>query len=83
MASKPDPIPETMSIAEASEFWDTHSVADYPTKVVEMEFEPLGRTTLVALEDGLLQRLKTRARETGVSVETLVNLWLQERLTAS
>ncbi|MCP4654919.1 MAG: hypothetical protein GY856_05815 [bacterium] len=72
-----------MSIAEAGEFWDTHSVADYPTKVVEMEFEPQGRTTLVALEDGLLQRLKTRARQTGVSVETLVNLWLQEKLTAS
>lgn len=83
MASKPDPIPDAMSIAEAGDFWDAHSVADYPTQLVEMEFEPLGRTTLVALEDGLLQRLKTRARETGVSVETLVNLWLQERLTVS
>ncbi len=83
MASKADPIPERMSIAEAGEFWDTHSIADYPTKLVDLEFEPQGRTTLVAVEDGLLRRLKARAGETGVSVETLVNLWLQERLTVS
>ncbi|HEX7183134.1 MAG TPA: CopG family antitoxin [Thermoanaerobaculia bacterium] len=71
-----------MSIEEASDFWDTHSVADVPSSVVELEYSPEGRTTFVAIEDHLLDRLEKRARERGVSLETLVNLWLQEKLTA-
>ena len=35
-----DAIPENMTIAEASEFWDTHSVADYPSRVVAAEYRP-------------------------------------------
>ncbi len=83
MADKPEPVPNGMSIAEASEFWDEHSVADYSSQVVELEFEPESRSTFVAVEDGLVEQLRGRAKETGVSVETLVNLWLQEKLMAS
>lgn len=71
-----------MSIEEASEFWDTHSIADVPTRGVDVEYEPKGHTTLVAIEDELLDQLSRCARARGVSVETLVNLWLQEKLTA-
>jgi len=73
---------KSMSIEEASDFWDTHSVADFPTRVVEIEYAPEGHTTLVAIEDHLLDQLTRRAKAKGVSVETLVNLWLQEKLTA-
>jgi predicted DNA-binding ribbon-helix-helix protein len=71
-----------MSIEEASEFWDTHSIADVPTRVVDIEYAPEGHTTLVAIEDHLLDQLTRRAKARGVSVETLVNLLLQEKLTA-
>jgi CopG antitoxin of type II toxin-antitoxin system len=71
-----------MSIDEVSEFWDTHSVADVTSHDVEIEYSPSGHTTLVAVEDHLLERLSESARQRGVSVETLVNLWLQEKLTA-
>ena len=30
---KVDPIPDESTIEEASEFWDTHSVADYPSQM--------------------------------------------------
>lgn len=83
MGDRPDPIPDNMSIAEASDFWDTHSVADYPSRVVEMEFTPEGRTSFVAVESNLLRNLRSQAKEAGVSVETLVNLWLQERLAGA
>lgn len=73
---------KNMSIEDASEFWDTHSIADVPTRVVDIEYAPEGHTTLVAIEDHLLDRLTQNARERGVSVETLINLWLQEKLTA-
>ena len=63
-------MPDGLSIAKASEFWDEHSVADYPSLLIELEFEPDSRSTFVAVEDGLVERLRGRAKETGVSVET-------------
>jgi hypothetical protein len=32
MAAEVDPIPESMTVDEAAEFWDTHSVADYSSE---------------------------------------------------
>ncbi len=46
MASETEQIPDEMTIDEASEFWDTHSFADYPSKVVKMEFLPEAKTAL-------------------------------------
>ncbi len=83
MARNVDPIPDDMSIVEASEFWDDHCVADYPTRVVDLELGAKGRTTLIAVDDRLLRRLRRYAKEDGVSVEALVNFWLQERLSAA
>jgi hypothetical protein len=39
-----------MSIEEASEYWDHHSVADHPSLVVEIEYAPEERSTWVAIE---------------------------------
>jgi hypothetical protein len=71
-----------MSVEEASEYWDGHSVADHPSQVVEIQYSPEERATLVAIENDLMGRISKSAKEKGVSVETLVNLWLQEKLTA-
>jgi hypothetical protein len=76
-----DPIPETDDVEVLSEFWDTHSVADYwdefqPVKA-EFDIEPMPR--YVALEKSLAQRVQQLAAERGVSVETLVNLWVNEK----
>lgn len=81
MENKVDPISNNITIEEASEFWDTHSVADYPSRVVQFEFRPEERITFVAVANDLLSQLEKRAKETGVSIETLVNLWIQEKLT--
>lgn len=78
MASKS----KRMSIEEASEYWDRHSVADHPSRIVEIEYAPEERATFVAIENDLVTRIAKSAKEKGVSVETLVNLWLQEKLTA-
>jgi hypothetical protein len=82
MASKVNKIPENMSIEEATEFWDTHSVADYPSHVVELEYRPEERITFVAIANDLLSQLEKQAKERGISIETLVNLWIQEKLAA-
>lgn len=77
-----EPIPENMTIREASEFWDSHSVADYPSHVVEMVYAPDDQIAVIAIAAELVDSLKNRAQESGVSIETLVNLWVQEKLTA-
>jgi hypothetical protein len=80
MAGKIDPIPENMSVKEASEFWDIHSVADYPSHMVELEYTPGERMTFIAIANDLLTQAAKQARKRGVSVETLVNLWVQEKV---
>ncbi|MCU0288024.1 MAG: BrnA antitoxin family protein [Acidobacteria bacterium] len=82
MENKTDLIPDNMTIMEASEFWDTHSTADYPSTVVQFEYKPGGRVTFVAIAEELKEQLVNRAKKSGISIETLVNLWIQEKLTA-
>lgn len=81
---KIDPIPERFaSIKEASDFWDVHDAGDYEEflHLVDEELEvsqELPQT--VSLEHSLSETLKEVARQKGVSLETLVNLWLKEKL---
>jgi CopG antitoxin of type II toxin-antitoxin system len=82
---KRDPIPKHFeSIEEAAEFWDSHDLADYwdLTQEVEFEVDIQRRVFLTALEPELAKRLTECARKQGVSTETLINLWLSERLAA-
>lgn len=81
-----DPIPKKFaSIEEASDFWDTHDSGDYEEYMrpinEELEVAEI-LSQAVPLEHSLLQELKTAARQRGVSLETLVNLWLKEMLLA-
>lgn len=81
MASNKHRIPENMTIEEAAEFWDTHSVADYESQLVEIEFSPGESITLVAIAGDFFPALEKHARLKGISIETLVNLWIQEKLS--
>mgnify|MGYP001060560109 CR=1 FL=1 len=82
MAGKKENIPENMTIEEASEFWDTHSIADYPSHVVQFEYRPEEQITFVAIANDLLLQLEKQAKKQGASIETLINLWIKEKLTA-
>lgn len=73
-------LSENLDIESASDFWDTHSVADVSSSAVEMEYTPEGNMTFVAIDHNLSSKLDTQAKARGISVETLVNLWLQEKL---
>lgn len=77
-----DPIPDNFdSIEEAAEFWDTHSLADYWDQTTEVEIEVKApRRYWIPLASSLSETLIQRARQEGVSIETLVNLWVAERL---
>lgn len=79
-----DPLPQYFkSLEEATEFWDTHSLADYEEywKDVECEIDIKRRTYQISVDSGLYQKLRRIAREKGISAETLVNLWLQQKVS--
>jgi len=79
-----DPLPEQFnSLEDAVEFWDTHSLADYEEawKDVQCEIDIKRRTYQISLDSGLYQKLRRAARARGVSAETLVNLWLHEKVS--
>lgn len=81
-----DPLPDSSaSLNELIEFWDNHSTADYEdeTEKVNFAIDLQGEGYTVALVPELVDRLEYQAKARGVTTETLVNLWLAERLMAA
>ena len=79
------PSPPTDSLESIADFWDTHSLADYweQTEPVEFEFDPQARRRyLIAVDPDVLARVQTVARQKGLATESLINLWLEQRLHA-
>ena len=74
-------ISKASTLEEIADFWDTHSLADYWDQTHEVEFEVRARRRRrVTLAPELYTRIEAQARIRGVQPETLVNLWLAERL---
>lgn len=76
-------IPELASYEEMAEFWDAHSLADYwdQTEPVEFEISPDARRRyLVAVDPDLLRRVQRMAHTRGLSTESLINLFIEQRL---
>jgi hypothetical protein len=76
-------ISQAKSYQEIAEFWDTHDLADYwdQTEPVEFEIDIQSEATYYALDRQLSHNLARAADERGVSAETLLNIWIQEKLT--
>jgi hypothetical protein len=84
--AKRKPIPKHFaSIDAAADFWDKYDLADYldATKVVEFEANIEKRVFLTALEPELAKKLTDIARKQGITTETLINVWLAEKMEAS
>ncbi|GAK51620.1 hypothetical protein U14_02865 [Candidatus Moduliflexus flocculans] len=78
-----EPIPEEFgSLEAAAEFWDAHSLADYEDMQQEAHFEvELGaEKNYFAVEKDLADSIDRLASLKGVLPETLVNLWLKEKV---
>jgi hypothetical protein len=76
-------ISKTSTIEEIGEYWDIHSLADHWDETHEVEFVVRAkRRHRVTLEPDLYRRVEAEARERGVLPETLINLWISERLQA-
>src|SRR5262245_4877224 len=80
--SKTEKIPNHMTILEASEFWDEHSLLDFPDvkEVRDVDIQIEREVYYCPVSRDLMKRLQERAHAEGISTETLVNLYLQEKL---
>lgn len=74
-------ISEARTIEEIADFWDTHSLADYWDETHEVDFEVrIQRKCHITLTPEIYKKIQIQAQAQGVLPETLVNLWLAERL---
>ena len=83
---KIEPIPdEFKTIMEASDFWDKHDITDYwdETKEVKFKASLKKEPKYVALEESIAKKALAVAKKKRVSIETLVNLWLKEKLSTA
>jgi predicted DNA binding CopG/RHH family protein len=78
-------MPYFNSEQEESDFWDTHVITDYleeltPTDAVFVDARP--RKTLISLrlDPATIAQLKAIARQKGVGYQTLMRMWVMERL---
>lgn len=74
-------ISKAKSIEEIGDFWDTHSLDDYWEDTHEVEFEVrIQKRRRITIDPDLYEKIETQAHLRGIMPETLVNLWLGERL---
>ncbi|MBA1343175.1 MAG: hypothetical protein C5S52_06215 [ANME-2 cluster archaeon] len=75
-------ISEAQSYRDIGEFWDTHDLADHwdQTEPAEFEVDILSEITYYALDSKLSEAVRSLARKRGVSADTLLNIWVQEKL---
>ena len=75
-------LSKAQSYKEMGEFWDSHDLTDYwdQTKPVEFEVEIESEATYFPVETNLSAKLVSLAKQRGVSPETLLNLWIQEKV---
>ena len=76
-------IPKEFATLEAAaEFWDKHDLADYwkDTKEVKVDVKVPPTPRYIPLEKEIAKFIAKIARDHHVTPETLVNLWLKERL---
>lgn len=81
-----DSLPQSFkTIDELISFWETHSTADYPEAFREIKGKVnlKHRRYLIALQPRLLKQVTRKAEAEGVSPETLINVWITEKLHES
>ena len=73
------------TLEEFWQFWDTHSTADHEhdMEAVEVDIDLSSSKVYCSVAKDLVRKIRAQAQQQGVSSETLINLWLQEKLQTS
>ena len=87
MPKKFKSVPRFASEAEERKFWETHDTADYfdLSKAQRESFPNLKLSTAaisLRLPQGTLDRIKVAANKRDVPYQSLIKVWLEEKLKA-
>lgn len=82
MSENKTSISGSASYAEIGEYWDNHDLSEHweQTQPAEFEVDMRGSSVYFPLERNLAEQLRAAADAHGVSSETLLNLWVKERV---
>lgn len=85
MSKRLKPIPAFVSEAEERTFWETHDSADHvdwskAQRVVLPNLKPTTNTISLRLPQHLLDAIKTAANARDVPYQSLIKVWLQEKV---
>ncbi|HHT9145400.1 MAG TPA: CopG family antitoxin [Candidatus Wunengus sp. YC61] len=75
-------VSEATSYKEVGEFWDTHDLTEFwdKTRAGFFEVDIESEITYYAVDKMLSEKIQAIAQKRGVTADTLVNLWVQEKL---
>ena len=78
MPANKSSVSKTNSLEKMGEFWDKHDFTEFDDlNAPDVEFHV---TVAIPIEPDLLSDIEELAHVRGNNVETLVNLWLKEKL---
>ena len=85
MSKQPKAVPKFASEAEERVFWETHDSTEYldwskSRKAVLPNLKPTTRTISLRLPQHLLDSLKAAANARDVPYQSLIKVWLHEKL---
>ena len=77
--------PQTDSIQELAQFWDTHDVTDFEDELEEVTEPVFERRTVIALdlESAEAEAVKKLAQSKGVADAELIRGWVREKIGAN
>jgi hypothetical protein len=75
-------ISKARSYAEIGEFWDEHDLSDHWDNTRKVKFDVVlePEATYYPISKDLSDKIHLEARKQGVSSDTLVNLWLEQKI---
>ncbi|MBI5096673.1 MAG: hypothetical protein HZB32_03335 [Nitrospirae bacterium] len=75
-------LSQATSYKEIGEFWDTRDLSDFWDKTKEAHFDVDIESEVIyyAVDRTLSEEIQTLAQKRGVTADTLINLWVQEKL---
>jgi hypothetical protein len=75
-------ISKATSYKAVGQYWDSHDLSKVwgKTKKVEFDVKIETEATYYAIEKSLSEKVQSIAKKKGVSSDTLINLWIQQKL---
>ena len=75
-------LSKAASYKEIGEYWDIHNLTEVwgKTRKVNFDVQIESEVTYYPIEKSLSEKVQSIAKKKGVSSDTLVNLWIQQKL---